>query len=105
MSIVAAEAALENLPYYDEYISEVISSREWIIEELSNNNISVKNTDANFIMLQAAYPGELIKNLADRGVYIRDRSFMPQLEGYVRIAIGTFEQTKRLKQALLELPG
>ena len=38
----------------------------------------------------------VVKRLQEEGVYVRDRSGMNQLAGYVRFSVGTVEQTRDL---------
>ena len=36
----------------------------------------------------------VVRLLREEGVYVRDRSHMAQLSGYVRFSVGTTEQTR-----------
>jgi histidinol-phosphate/aromatic aminotransferase/cobyric acid decarboxylase-like protein len=54
-------------------------------------------------MVQTSDPEKMISRLRDRGIHVRDRSYLPQLEGFVRITIGTEPQMRRVLEALSEL--
>jgi histidinol-phosphate aminotransferase len=55
---------------------------------------------ANFILVRVPDAGELVKWCADRGIRIRDFSSQPQLEGCVRLTIGSSDELTALKTAL-----
>lgn len=85
---VAACASLDDLEYMERYVSEVHSSKAWLVEKMQSLNLTVINTPANFILVKVANPGGLVHHLAAQNIFIRDRSQIPQLEGFVRISIG-----------------
>ncbi len=82
---VAAIAALDDLSYTQRYIEEVQEGQKWLIEKMQSLNVRVVDTSANFILAQVAKPQETKQFLEDRGVYVRDRSHVKQLDGFLRI--------------------
>ena len=58
------------------------------------------DSKANFILLRVADAVALTDWCADRGIRIRDFSSQPQLEGCVRLTIGSREEQAALKTAL-----
>jgi len=56
--------------------------------------------EANFILVRVADGGGLVKWCAGHGIRIRDFSSQPQLEGCVRLTIGSADELAVLKSAL-----
>ena len=104
---VAASAALDDLEYYRRYLEEVDRSKKLFVRWCEKRNIPVQNTPANFIMVKVERVGEVVERLAEVGVYVRNRSGFPQLNGYFRLNLGTVAQTtavlKRFESVLTEL--
>lgn len=57
-------------------------------------------SEANFILLRVADAGGLVAWCAGHGIRIRDFSSQPQLEGCVRLTIGSTDELAALKKAL-----
>jgi len=51
-------------------------------------------------MVKVSNPGAFTALCEEEGVYIRDRSMQPQLDQYVRMNVGTMEQTRELCERL-----
>ncbi len=100
---VAAVAALQDLDHMAAYVEEVRRARGWLARALRRRGHEVVVAPANFILLRAADPRRLVGALEAKGIYIRDRSYLPQLESYVRITVGTRAQCERLAAALDEV--
>ena len=104
---VAASAVLDDLEYYDRYIDEVKRSKRLLGRWCRRRGLTFHNTPANFVMIKVERLKEVIEGLADKGVYVRDRSGFPHLEGYFRLNPGTVEQTvkviRRFEQVLKDL--
>ena len=97
---IAAIAALEDEQYTLDYVSEINESKEILNEEMEKLGFEFVITPANFMLVKFSNPAKGIEQLENVGIFIRDRSTVPQLEGFVRISIGTLEQTVRLIEAL-----
>jgi len=97
---VAAMAALSDLPYYRAFAAEVTQAKEILKERMAERGIDIKLTPANFVLMKVPDPPRFCKMLEEEGVYVRDRSNLPKLEGYVRISIPNVEQTLDLIQRM-----
>lgn len=97
---VAAVSALQDLDHVKGYVAEIRRARAWLVRALRARGRHVVSSPANFILLRAADPARLVAALKARDIYIRDRSYLPQLEAYVRITVGTREQCERVVAAL-----
>jgi histidinol-phosphate aminotransferase len=96
---IAAEAALTDIPYLNKYVKDVTRNREWLVAELTKLGYVARTTVANFILVQVDNPTAFASHLKNEWIYVRDRSYMPQMEGFVRITVGTKEQAQRIVTA------
>jgi histidinol-phosphate aminotransferase len=97
---VAALAALDDLAHVQRYVAEVRRARRWLVAALEARGYAVVPTRANFVLVQVPEPKRFVSQLQARGIYVRDRSYLPQLDRYVRVTVGTREQVRRLVAAL-----
>ena len=75
-------------------VSAIINERLRVETELKNIP-AIKNvypSDANFLLIRLPHAKEIQKQLAEKGIVIRDRSSQPKLEDCLRITIGTKEE-------------
>ncbi|MDY0059973.1 MAG: histidinol-phosphate transaminase [Myxococcota bacterium] len=104
---IAATAALGDSDYLQAYLAEVAAAKEILVRALLERGIEARNTSANWILARVQEPERFCAALAEEGVYIRNRSSFPQLNGYVRISLGTRAQLPeiltRLDQARARL--
>ena len=101
---IAAAAALEDLPYLNQRVKQVIEARQWLIENLRRHGVTCHDSPANFILIRVADAPEVIRRLAGKMVLVRDRSTLPQLEGYIRVTIGMPEEMQRFFTIFTSLP-
>ncbi len=97
---VAAAAALADLPHVHRYVAEVRRARGWLVHALRRRGFRVVASPANFVLVAAEDPARLVGDLATRGIYVRDRSYLPQLDSFVRITVGTRDQCEQIVAAL-----
>ncbi|MBP7570582.1 MAG: histidinol-phosphate transaminase [Acidobacteria bacterium] len=97
---VAAIAALADIPYMRESVTEMRRNRALLAGALRSAGWRVVVTPANFILLECASPSAVAARLERRGIFVRDRSDLPQLERYVRVTVGTADECRRLVAAL-----
>ncbi len=93
---VGAIAALNDLPYLDAFLQEVTDSKEMLSEFFDQNGVKARITPANFVVVRMPDVQKTLGELEERGVYVRDRSSYPGLEGCLRMSVGTVEQTEHL---------
>ncbi|MGA2029885.1 MAG: histidinol-phosphate transaminase [Verrucomicrobiota bacterium] len=97
---IAAEATLDNLPYYRVNFNKIIATREWLIRELTKCGFRVLPSQSNFILAQP--PGfsakEWQQKLRDRKILVRWFDF-PGVKNYLRITIGTGPEADALVRA------
>ncbi len=93
---VAAAAALDDLPYYERYIEEVNEAKALFERWCRHRGVAFRNTTANYVLIHTERVDEVVAGLTDAGVYVRDRSKMRDMAGYIRFNLGTVEQTRHV---------
>lgn len=100
---VAAVAALSNLTYMNDVRDALVNERERLLKELGSiSYLEPYPSSSNFILCKVLgrSASDLRKSLAEKhGVMIRHYS-TKELDDYVRISVGTPEQTNVLVKAL-----
>ncbi len=94
LALACLPAALDDQPYLDWYVSEVLAARNEFIAALARLGVKYWRSQANFVLTRigpkhAAFSAAM----RSRGVLVRDRSNDPGCDGCVRITIGTREHT------------
>jgi len=104
LSQVAAAAAIDSIDYFMDNIAKVVGERERLSQELKDIGWRVFPSEANFIL---AEPREMqaravYEGLLERKILVRffDR---PGLDRYLRITVGTPQQSAILLAAIGEL--
>jgi len=92
ISQVAARTAIENWGFYDMKKREVVQAREEFIISVRNlkNVEMVANSKGNFVSIRfgkRVNVNSLIENLRNKGLYVRNRSNIDQLENVIRITL------------------
>ena len=100
---VAATAALEDAAKMRRNMTEINRSRKILFESLPEIGYEFQLTPANFFLLKVPDTDSATAFLAREGVLVRALSQDDQLEGYLRVTIGTTEQTDRLLTVLSKL--
>jgi histidinol-phosphate aminotransferase len=101
---VALPAALGDTAYYEWYLSEAAESKQLLYKALDRLRVTYWRSEANFVL--AKFPGDtksLVRRLADRAVFVRDKSTDAGCEGCLRMTAGIVEDTRALIAALEEV--
>jgi histidinol-phosphate aminotransferase len=103
LALVAAEAAVSDEQYVNNYVDEVRESREELARGLEKMGARVFPSAANFVLVDFGTGGtRLAKDLERRGILVRDRASEFGRDGFVRITAGTLAQTRQLLKAIEE---
>jgi histidinol-phosphate aminotransferase len=100
---VGAIAALEDLDYLDAFLAEVEESKQILADFFAERQADARVTAANFVVVRVANLADTLAQLEERGVYVRDRSNYPGLEGCLRMSVGTVKQTRRLLERIEDI--
>lgn len=90
---IAAMAALEDQDYLNTYVAEVDASKRLMAQWFESRGFPFRWTPANYVMVKFDRAPWVTRLLREAGVYVRDRSQISSLNGYVRFSVGTLEQT------------
>jgi histidinol-phosphate aminotransferase len=102
LAILAAQEAVRDHAYIENYVTEVLAARELLAVGLEKLGISYVPSSANFVLMYAGKRAIPIRDaLRAEGILVRDRSY--EIPGAVRITVGTREQTRRLLSTLEKL--
>ncbi len=96
MGQIAARAAVQDREYLQAYLDAVDQSKRFLVRSLRERGYEARSTAANWILVRVPNPRVFCASLAEEGVYVRNRSSFPQLNGYVRISVGTRPQMEAL---------
>jgi histidinol-phosphate aminotransferase len=97
---ICSIAALEDIEYMERYVNEVDSSKVYLKKKLEKKGYAVFLTPGNFILIKVDNPAEFIEKLRRNGVYVRDRSYLPNMSGFIRVTVGTMKHAKILVERL-----
>lgn len=96
---------LDKLELRKRWIATLLEGREYLINELPKLPFVEKiyPTDANFILVKVEDANSLYKQLADKGVIVRNRNSVSLCAGCLRITVGTDKENEMLIKTLRAL--
>lgn len=99
-----AIASVEDESYFRASVKTIVAEREAMTARLGELGFAVLPSSANFIFARhkTAKGADLARALRDRAVLVRHFN-APRIEDYLRITIGTAEQTDKLAAGLREI--
>ncbi|HVM60882.1 MAG TPA: histidinol-phosphate transaminase [Verrucomicrobiae bacterium] len=100
---IAARAAMEDLEYMRQTVADCRRARDEIVEGLKEFGFGVHNTCTNFILWRVHDPKQAAKALAARRVYVSNKDSVPQMQGCLRVTVGSRDQVKRFLGIVQEL--
>jgi len=102
LAVRAAQAAVSDTAYIQNYVAEVLAARELLCVGLEKLGIGYIPSSANFVLARLGTRAIPVRDaLRAAGILVRDRSY--EAPGCVRMTVGTREQTRRLLAALEEI--
>jgi histidinol-phosphate aminotransferase len=90
----AALAALDDISYMVDYVRQVNKAKKMLFDNLSRMGYDFITTAANFILLRVSDCEGFVRSLARNNIYVRDLSDIPEMNGFIQMAIGTPVQTE-----------
>jgi histidinol-phosphate aminotransferase len=93
---------LDKLELRKQWISTLLKGRDYLKNELRKLPYVEKiyPTDANFFLVKVNDANGLYKQLADKGVIVRNRNSVSLCAGCLRITVGTDEENRILVETL-----
>lgn len=102
-ALVAAEAAVADKRFAQNYTKEILLSRALLEQGLQQFGARIYPSGANFVLADfGPRAHRLVKALERKGILVRERKDFPR-EGFVRISAGTRADTRKLLRAMKEI--
>ncbi len=100
LSIIAGKESVLDTEYFDKCIAQIISNREYTVNELEKRGFTIPDSKANFIFAKhnTLSGEEYFNELRKRNIVVRYFS-KERIKDYVRITIGSKEQMTALIDA------
>lgn len=100
LAVTAAMAALGDQPYTDAYVAEVLRARHWLVTKMTRERASCHVAGGNYLLLWPRRSSATVEaELRAAGILVRSMAGKPQIDGSLRISIGTTEQMQLFWQA------
>lgn len=104
LAMAAGEAAMRDVPYFNETCTKVIATRERTTQLLREMGFLVHDSNANFIFISHPEKSgeELQLALRERGILVRWFN-KPRIREYLRVSIGTDQEMETMCAACKEI--
>jgi histidinol-phosphate aminotransferase len=103
-AVAGLRAALEDTEFLRRYVDQVRVSREMVYAACRRLGLHYWESGANFVLVRIGpRAAEVVARLAERHIFVRDRTGDPGCEGCVRITAGVIEHTERCLSAVEEI--
>ena len=101
LAMAGARAAMEDRTYFKETTEKIISTRNWVSEELQKRGFNVLPSQTNFLFVSNKEKNAeaLYQSLKDRSILVRYFN-KPLIDNYLRITIGTDDDMKTFFEIL-----
>jgi histidinol-phosphate aminotransferase len=101
---IAAEATLDDLPYYRANFKKIIATREWLSRELTKLDFRVLTSRTNFILVRPSrFSAQAwLQSLRVQKILVRWFG-RPEVKDYLRITIGTAAEAEALVNAVRKI--
>ncbi len=105
-AVTAARAALADQAYIDAYVAEVLRARDWLVTRLREAGVEHHVAGGNYLLLWPRRPVvEVERELREAGILVRSMAGKPQIDGSLRVSLGTPEQMERFWAAYRQIDG
>ena len=96
LAVTAAFAALADQAYTDGYVSEVLRARDWLVTELLRHGVHHHAGGGNYLLIWPERdPAQVDAELRAAGILVRSMAGKPQIDGALRVSVGSEVQMKR----------
>lgn len=101
LALAAASTAIKHEDHMKKYVAEVRANRRRLSLWFESRGIPYVPSSANFILTRVGERApEIAQRLRAKGILVRDWSYDPHLQGYLRFTIGSGDQMRRLLKGL-----
>lgn len=100
----ALPAALADRPHFEAYLRETAASKQLLYDALDRLKVPYRRSETNFVFVRFGDQAKrVVGELAQRDIYVRDRSSEDACRGYVRITTGVIAHTRACIDAIEEV--
>ena len=104
LAVTAAFAALVDQAYTDAYVAEVARARNWIVSQLTRSGVRFHVDGGNYLLLWPLRGVACVDaELRAAGILVRSMAGKPQIDGALRVSLGTTEQMQRFWNAYQQI--
>jgi histidinol-phosphate aminotransferase len=106
-AVAAARAALADGAYVEAYVAEVRAAREVLLERLRQAGVRHHADGGNYLLLWPQQEPGLVEHRLrqEAGILVRSMAGKPQIDGSLRVSLGTRPQMERFWQAWCAVEG
>jgi histidinol-phosphate aminotransferase len=103
--VIAKVVLTEGKEFIEEAVQKVISERERLLKELQKmEGVKVFPSKANFFLFKTPFEADTVhKKLLEKGVLVRNVSYLPNLKGCLRVNVGKPEENDIFIEQLAEV--
>jgi histidinol-phosphate aminotransferase len=95
-----AVVALENIDSVNKRIDKINQNKKMFCELLKKSKITFRESEANFILIRTKNHDDVLRELLNKNILVRDRSYLNNLEGCIRVTIGEKEDMIQVLKTL-----
>ena len=106
VAVTAAFAALQDQAYTDGYVAEVLRARNWLVTEMARFGVRVHVEGGNYLLIWPVRAAVAVEaELRAAGILVRSMVGKPQIDGSLRVSVGTTAQMQRFWEAFRRIEG
>ena len=103
-AVTAAFAALSDQAYTDHYVAEVLRARNYLVTEMTRSGVNFHSDGGNYLLVWPRSSAQKVEQqLRDAGILVRSMAGKPQIDGSLRVSIGTQAQMQRFWECYRQL--
>jgi len=77
-------------------VAEVLRARNYLVSELTRSGVTFHSDGGNYLLVWPSSPAQQVEqHLRSEGILVRSMAGKPQIDGSLRVSIGTLAQMKR----------
>ena len=106
-AVAAARAALADVAYVEAYVAEVLAAREILVAQVRQAGVRHHVDGGNYLLLWPAQEPDLVEQRLrhEAGILVRSMAGKPQIDGSLRVSLGTRPQMERFWRAWCAVEG